>query len=411
MPSVLIYHCIDLNQQITDKIYRYRNNIIWDISKQQFSTETRLFPHIFLWKFVNIVLVLGVGIPTCVTVLLDALFHPENYRFFALFFVLLELYFAVIILTFFRLVSTEFVGFATYVNELIQFESEILKNLSKRIGKKRGKQNVLALLSHIRLESGHIDMIGIAMILLSVSLAFIPIPFATTALYLNLDAPYFFFKLVAPVDSRLLVIEILIFLVRITVALLCVIEGCTVFRMLPIIGILLFDIFRTCLSVLKTQNVDVCSLRKWREFLILFKLGNEYGSTMLTVVLCSLFHLMVLCYTVAILTPGRVPWGIYMFIPTYCIIISVIIAIVFYLLVNLSEDSKRIKIHWRKCCAVLAREDIRTARMLGKHVKCMQNIGFSYSSLGTVTKETRTDYIYSVICYTSNAVLAIRGEF
>lgn len=189
--------------------------------------------------------------------------------------------------------------------------------------------------------------------------------------------------------------DIIIFLLRITVAVLCVIEGCTQFRTLPLLGVILFDTCRTCLQALSMENFDKNCLQKWREFSILFKLGNEYASTMLTVVLGSLFYLLVLCYTVAILAPGRVSWTIYMFIPTFGIIISTIISIALYLLVNVSEDSKRLKILWRRSCAVIAGDNISTTRILWRQIKCMHHVEFSYSSLGTVTKATRTDYIYT----------------
>lgn len=196
MPSALIYFCLDLNQLITDKIYRYRTNLFWNISRQAFFTETRLFPHNFLWKFINIILVLGIGFPTCFIVLLDALFHPGNYRLFPVLFVVVQLYFAVIILTNFRLTSSDL---AQLMNELIRFECEIQKNSYRKIGNgRRHDHNVLSFLSHFRLNSGNIDLIGIAMILLTLSMAMIPMPFPLTALYLKLDAPYFFVKVLVP---------------------------------------------------------------------------------------------------------------------------------------------------------------------------------------------------------------------
>ncbi len=186
------------------------------------------------------------------------------------------------------------------------------------------------------------------------------------------------------------------------------VEASTTFRTLALLAIYMFGICSKCILRLSRCTPSII---EWRALRILFIIGNQRISVLLTLYLGMVFYLLINCNSGSILTPGKIPWTIYIFFPLIGVLTTVIIVILFQLLIFANTESTKLKLKWISFCgnSLFCQSNRFKMKILCKTLRSTQSIAFSYGSLGTFTKATRADYFHSIAVYSANATLAFRN--
>lgn len=421
MYSPLLQFTLNLNQKITDKVYRYRSAIYWDQTQGKFSLENIKFPNLLPWKLINYGIIVCIGMPSCLFVLLNTLHTPGIYHLFQVYAVSLLMMFAIIISGSCWTLSTYCTEIVFCLNGIKNLQSFIVSAPSLSIVHQESKtkpkstklkQCVISKAKTIFYVNGKFDYVGMIAIGIVVSFACIPffVPFAWV--YLGIDSPRFVFDAYFPVNNRNTKTWLGILIIRLIIAFCCAVEGCTTFRTLALYAILWFQDFENCVNLLASM---LPNFSKWSALKSVFVTGNDALSSFISLYLGVVFLLEIVFITVSLVDMDNMPWFVYFNFPLFTGLSLIIISEIFSQAVRIHSGSSRLKQIWgwksAKCMFVHGRENGFAKRLLQRSLKCIHPIAFnygSYGSMGTVTKRTRTDYYYSMLTYTASAIIASR---
>lgn len=79
MLSPLLVFALDLNQSVTDRIFRYRAPIKWWSSQQQWFEESGWLK-LVAWRIINYGFLLFILLPSCVFAVPHALYYPGKHN-------------------------------------------------------------------------------------------------------------------------------------------------------------------------------------------------------------------------------------------------------------------------------------------------------------------------------------------
>lgn len=414
MCSPLLFYALEANQKITDYVFRYRSVIYWDYNVKKFCIESRIFPHLFLWRLVNFGIIGCIGLTTCLFTLLHAFNNFEEYNAFEIFAILLQSLFATAGSASCWILTDLHKDLVPMLNELLCYVSNLttckdpcLDNQNRKHSTtiKRFKNKIDR--DGVFFDDQKLDIIGLASLSLVFCFSLISFLLPAVGLYLNLDAPFFFFKYFFPIKSRSFLGSIGILLMRTTIAAFCVSDVATTFRTLALLAIYMFGL---CSKCIQQMAIRAPIINDWRALRVLFIIANQLISVLITLYLAIVFYVLIICNTETILAAGKIPWILYLFYPLIGSMTSVIIVILFLLLISSHVESNTLKYKWMCYCglSVVLKRDRFQRKILFKSLQSMQSITFSYGSLGKFTKGTRADYFYSIGMYSLNAILAAR---
>ncbi len=416
--SPLLVISINLNQWITNKVYRYQSKLCWNISEQKFQEEMNPFKY-FVWAFCNFILILGIGGPCSLYVLINCLFHAGKYPIFDVFLNCIQLSFSFGIVATAVTLGGNSQGLANFYNRLFKFQAELEAKFPLN-QTYRNRNNILTSSNkYVRillLPSGQLDIIGIASIGIILVYAVTPFVFPFVTLYLCVDSPYFFLKDIFPLEHRTLLQIISIFIFRFFTVFLCVIEACTTFRTMALYAIILLISVSRCLIILITPRIPLTlhSFTPLTRLRLLFFVANETYSVLASVYLLMMFFLLVLCNTLCcVLIPVlNQEWEFFLFGPLIGTLTTIILLVLFSLVVSIDDLSKEVNIQWTNAC-VTQNSSTRSQnlRLVRRMLRAAKPIAFTYASFGTFKRGTRRDYLYSVILYSVNSILAFRKHF
>lgn len=378
----------------------------WDSSASKFVTQNESYTDQIFWKFVSCFLVGGIGLPLCAYLLLDTVFRPYKYNTTEILAMVVQFSFAVLVLNIFH-VLTYYHSDILFTNVILNFERKLSHQPSLCSTRRTFRFNS----SLLKLPTGQFDYIGLCVLGLILVLCVVPFVLPWSVFYMKVDAVILVYSRLELTNSDSLFIFISLYGIRPVFCILCIVEGCIQFRTIPLQGVLTFSLFSSCLQSLITMKPTARSLIYWNRLRILFTIMDPIVSGFLTVVLAVLFYLVVLFTAATIVAKREFPWHIYLFVITFTVVIVVILAIIFYLLVKTSQESLELQLVWARALAGTAKSGLFDAKALQKRLRAMQHIRFAYGSVGTVTKETRTDYISSAANYTANCILALPHWF
>lgn len=416
--SPLLIIAINLNQWITNRIYRYRSKLYWNILEQKFQEQTKPLNY-FMWAFCNFILILGIGGPCSLYVLMKSLFHPGTYRILDVFLNCIQFSFSFGIVATALTLGGNSQSLANFYNRLFNFQADLEKKLPLNQSD-CNRNNILKSSNKyariLILPSGQLDIIGIASIGIILAYAVTPFFFPFVTLYLSVDSPYFFLSDIFPHEHRTLLQIILIFLFRSFIVFLCVIEACTTFRTMALYAIILLFSVSRCLILLKTPQIPLTlhSFVPLNRLRLLFFVANETYSVLASVYLLMMFFLLILCNTLCcVLIPVlRQEWEFFIFGPLIGTLTTVILLVLFSLVVSIDDLSKQVIIQWTNSCVTQnSSTRFQNLHLVRRMLRATKPIAFTYASFGTFKRGTRRDYLYSVILYSVNSILAFRKHF
>lgn len=400
---------LSLHQTVTDKFYRYRSPINWDRNNKEWVLE---HSSMFFWKFLNFVI--GFGILACIFVLFDAFYNPGKYHIFIVFFVLIECMLGITSIITCCIILENSADSVSGANALHTLSSRLgnnptmyLKSICDAGNKKCLKSNTKRFQNSLRMKIGdQVDFIGCASIIIVVGCILLPILLTPIALVLKLDAPYYLLQEYCT-GSEYHYAYYVVLVFRVFVAEFCVLEACNTFRNVAVLSLTMLQNIRLCVVKIFALKPKLGALKALK--LVLVHL-NSLTSALLTVYLGMIFVLEIICMTGSVVAVGRVPWYMYVFFPWIALQVFAFIVVTFSVLIYINSESKRLKQHWVWWCAGKGSKFFILWKLKIKYrqLKALQPIGFTYASLGTVTKSTRTDYYYSVLNYSISLILASR---
>lgn len=156
------------------------------------------------------------------------------------------------------------------------------------------------------------------------------------------------------------------------------------------------------------QNVNACvsklfatispRQRAWKALKVTLVQLSPLTSPLLAVYLGMVFLLEILCITASVLALGRVPWYMYMFFPRIGVQAFVVRIVMFNKLIFIYEASERLQQRWILWCAMKGSKCFFRwkVKLKFRQLKALQPIGFSYSSLGTITKTQERITIFQI---------------
>lgn len=417
--SPLLTIAINLNQWISDALYRYHPILYWHLPTQSFRAETEVHKY-FLWAFSNFVLISGIGGPCAFYGLVDAFISPSGkYKIFELFILWIQFVFAMGISSTAVTLGRNGESLASFYNQLFQFHRLLQQRklgwCQSRLTHKIHKEHFPMSNKYVRtafLPSGQVDILGVAAILIILAYAVVPSFFPILTLYLCVDSPYFLLRNIFPLEYRSILAISLIFVFRTTVVIFCVVEACITFRTMALYAILLLYSVSKCLDLLKVplSPLSPTSFRPLTKLRILFTISNETYSVLATVYLIMMFLLLVLCNTLCcVLLPViSENWQIYFFGPLIGTLTTVILLVLFGLVVSVDDSSRKLITQWSLACA---QNRCKNIGLIRRFIATMRPIAFTYSSFGTFKRATRRDYLYAVLSYSINCILPFRNKF
>lgn len=403
---------LNLHQQITDKIYRYRSIINWDPVARKWFVESSSFTSLWTWKFLNFVLI-PFGVSTCAFMFLDALHNPGKYKLLILFFVSIEFMLGI------TSIATCLV-FLNYAPELVlaanamrQMLSQLIKDSAtfshsslyrNKEAAKKPKQKIWKAKSSL-CANPKFDYTASILIFLLVGLSVIPMLLPVTGIIFKWDAPYYVFKEFKISSSGRWFVDHTVLFIRILVAEFAVVEVCNTIRTFLMLFISWFEEIKICVSVLLKSSPR---LTTWHTLRVIILVANESLSILLSLYLGVTFLLEIICVTLSVVAADRFSWYTYMFFPWIGLLVLFGIGIIFYQMVFIHTESKRVKHSWILFCTKNKGKilNLWNVKIKVRELKALQPIGFTYGSLGTVKRATRTDYYFSILQYSANAILA-----
>lgn len=410
MYSSLQLVALSFHQSVTDNLYRYRSAINWDRYNNKWFVEPF---NLFIWKFINFVVV-GFGVSTCAFVLVDAYYNPGKYHLFILFFILLECMLGITSILTCAIILENATDSVRGANTLQCLSFQLgYKTTSLVATNQMNKTHIgnKAKSVHSSLfvnANGQVDYVACLSIIFVVGLTLLSILLAPFALVMKWDAPYYLFKETFPnFDSNYDCQAYTIHLIRTFVAVSCVVEVCNTFRNVAMIALTTFQNIRLCVLKMFTVKPQVGYWKALRFALIQL---NALTSSLLSLNLGMIFLLEIICITASVVAVSHLPWYMYIFFPWIGIQVFAFIIVMFSMLIYIHSESKRLKHHWIWWCAGKWSKVFISWKLKVKYRQFMalQPIGFTYASLGTVTKSTRTDYYYSILNYSISSILANR---
>lgn len=399
MPSELALFSLALNECITKTLLRYRSSVRWNYVIQQFTAECTSC--LFVWKFINLVLVAGIIIPSCIWLLFNSIYYPDKYNFLQLFSVSFELILASILLSMYFVMASDPHLVANSLNGIFALEHSFKRTFPTNQWRNPS----------FRRELNQFDLIGIILFLVVIYFAVASPILGIVALYNCLDAPAFVIDNFYPNDLRGRFGSIVVFIVRATVSVLAPVEGGTRFRTMALYSASFFDACAACLETLKRRPISFQSCTDWCALRILFVAGDEYLTKILTATLGGLFYFLLLSNVCSISGFGKIPWNVYIFMPSFAVITTMILAVAFHFLIKTSQESISVINAWKHSNGMVISQYKWKGRFFHRYLKSMRQCEFSYGSLGTVKRATRTDYIDSVIYNTVTGALAFQHKF
>lgn len=418
--SPLLVISINLNQWITNTVYRYRSKLYWNISEQKFQEQTNPLKY-FMWAFCNFILILGIGGPCSLYVLIKCLFNPGKYQIFDVFLNCIQFSFSFGIVATALTLGGNSQSLANFYNRLFKFQAELEKKFPLyQSDRNCHTTNILATsnkyLRILILPSGQLDIIGMASIGIILAYAVTPVIFPFVTLYLCVDSPYFFLKDIFPLEHRTLIQIILIFLFRSFIVFLCVIEACTTFRTMALYAIILLFSVSRCLILLKTPQIPLTlhSFIPLTRLRLLFFVANKTYSVLASVYLLMMFFLLVVCNTLCcVLIPVlNQQWEFFLFGPLIGTLTTIILLVLFSLVVSIDDLSKEVIIQWTNACVTKnSSPRLQNLTLIRRMLRATKPIAFTYASFGTFKRGTRRDYLYSVVLYSVNSILTFRKHF
>lgn len=419
MFSPLILAAFGLNQVVTDKLNRYRWCFYWSRINQKLCLKTQcFFPHLFLWKFICYEIMLFGFIPCCIIVLYDALRNPEKYSIFQIFLFLIQTALVVTFTCSCWIVSTMGSELVLAFNAVNFLETQISKQIyckkfenplayRNRFFKKLFR-NLLSAYS-ILFDNGLFGFHGCICITVVIWFFTVP-PFSTfVAIYYNLDVPYFVLVKLFPFLTKSVLCFKFVMILRTVGFYLVVTEITTACRTIGIIAIASSKALKSCVFRLSVQAPD---FKMWHALRIFFQIANIPVAYLLSLYLGPVFLMEILCISGAVLAIGKMPWFMYMIFPFIGIIAAVEIFVIFYELVYGHAGSIVLQKNWLVWYATVGnRSNSRFQLKVGRRIlESMQPLAFNYSSMGHITKATRTDFYYSILSYSITLILLCRDR-
>lgn len=401
MNSNTIFRLLELNQIITDKVYRYRPNIFWNHKSKCFLTEKRTL----FWTFINLAIYLCIVLPGCIYTLLHALYNSKNYDLFQMFAVTFQLLYSVAIFGTYVVLS-HFNELVPMLNELMHFESSLTHKSTNMVCTpfKRKRFNEISTFCFHGTSFDKMSLISTGIILWY---GVIPVLLTPVLIYCNMDLCFFIARTLLPLAHRNVFIKFSLPMVRFLILLCYLTEGSSTIRTLYILMVFMLTLFRKCVKQLAKGNPF---FKCWYALQILFLIANNFCLYLSTIYLGVTFYIIVICAAFSVLSLGNLHWTLYIFFPAIVSITFTAIAVLFQLCVNMDKESKNLKIKWLLfCVTAFNRVDCRfKMKMFYKTWKSLQIMSFSYGPWGTITTETRTNFFYALLEYSINVILAVR---
>lgn len=420
MYTPLVKLAFKLNHLVTRKVWHWKMPFSWNVDEKMFELEDPSFSNLGLWYILNTGTLLGCIFPACIYSLLDALHHPENYNFFQVICLFFQLLVCTVIFGTFYTVHQFSAEIVYSMNEMQKLEHNIqLERLVFRVrnrestSKTKGfKQKLYITIKTFLYVNGAIDYIGL--ITLDLVLSFFLITLFAPAMlglsiYANvkLDVVYFVLEAVFPSSIRSKLLSFFLSCVRLLALSFFALVGFSLLQIMPAIGLVCFDATKNLIVLVSREYPNFMF---WRAMRIAFIHSNIYSSQLLIIVLPSMFLLEIVCVVIAVYGVGDAPWYVYAFFPLNGFFGMMVIILFFYAMVFCYSESVRTEQHWTWKCALSMKkvEERFQARMVYKNIRTMQPIAFTCGDIGIITDGTRSDYFYSILENSVNAILAVR---
>lgn len=416
MFSPLIIIALNHNQIVAEKFTRYSCPIYWSQIDQKIYVEGRA-RQLFVWKFVNFGVLAGILFPSSLFVLWDAFRNPEKYNTFQTLLnamqTLMNGLFPCFALIFWKLRHETMlvVNALTAIEHIISYPRFSYRNKKGKRDKscrvKIQECQVFEIIRQRLIFNGAIDFVGISAVISVPILWLFPTFVTCVGVYFDLDSTCYFLQIYLPSCVKLPVVREFLVLFRFALAYTALLNVCRMVQTYGILGVAFAEALKKYVSRLTDMTL---SFRKWRILQIEFQTSHELVSRALSIALGGVFSLEVVAITGSILAIGKIPWYKYFIFPFTMIIAAILMSQFFREIICLHTKSLFVKQKWILWCTTVKNRNRHRfgLKLADKLLKVMKPLAFSYGSLGSFTKGTRTDFYYSIIEYSIGFLLSYR---
>lgn len=406
----LYIQALNINQWITDHVYRHHTLIYWKPETLRFVYETRK-RHKWSWLLINYG-IQGFLEVTYVAFMLQALYNPKQVSVvqvitagFGVCMFISQIGTTII----YQLYMAEFV---IGINQILDMDTMYTRRYAvteetKLVYIARNKEATLErILSKIRLCNGKIDYLGVFVNLTVLGfIGILCIPWV--AIYLELDGPYLIFGHILHDLSK--PAQVFFHGIRVIILVVGVAEGCLCFSTLCLVALLASRGAQDPHILLASQKIGERVLMDLRHLCVTLSATRDISSHLVPGYL-TLIYVVLVTLTCELVAKGQeLAWHMYC-VTVLIVIVTFGIAIVFlYFLVSIDMSSSALHMKWMRSCGSLATTRFRR-RLLCKILKSCRPFKIPYGSLGKFTKATRTDFFSSLVEDIITAVLALRAK-
>lgn len=381
----LYIKALNASQAVSDTFCPHRSIIFWDATSHKFKRETRK-RHLWPWHFTNYGLIGCCQIFCLATYLFQCRSNTTRMSLVEGMAACLQFLHAVVYLIVAHVSLHSITDLISFLNEIVVFEGIMNKKYSKK--KSQVKLDALGILANIVVHgfggaSFHAPCIFLA---LKVDAAILPFKQILIALPLEL--------------------KILFHVIRSAITISCFVETLQWSRILSIVAILYFRGLKSCHDFLFSQPVsETIILQDLRQLHILFASVREFSSIMFFLCLSLVYGQLLIFATVVVLVIASGPRILTALFGILWLVVGLWMMFLLDLVVSVDSISGNLKARWMHSCSLLQNKHVQM-KFIYRILTTIKPIGIPYWSLGTFTRNTRTDYLYSIGNNCITAILA-----
>lgn len=150
-----------------------------------------------------------------------------------------------------------------------------------------------------------------------------------------------------PTANRNVLLQLTLFIVRSLILLLYISEGSSMHRTLFIVLVFMLTYFRKCILQLGRNNPV---FNRWNALQILFVISNHFWLSVSAIYVGVGFYVVVVCATISVVALGTLHLTSYVIFAIVGIVIFIVSDTMFYLCVNVGEESQKLKHKWLLFC-------------------------------------------------------------
>lgn len=374
------------NQKITDTLCLHRTLLYWDKNSHKFKCETRK-RHLYPWFLGNFGIMGSCGIPCLLAYFFQGLHDHQRFSIIEGMAASLQVFcaFAFIMLA---IVTYESISELTsFLNEVVIFE-EMLHNKYFTDQGDCGP-DTLGILANIIVVNFTMMLFFATGIFIMLDIDFVILPF-------NQIYP----ELSFPLKVAFQVIRV----IMVQWALMVAFHWDCTYSM---IALLSFRAVQACHALLLSQPVSEVLLRELRQFHVLFTVVRDLFAVQFFTVLVLIYGVVVVCTCMVVTFYASVSLVLSVFVCLLWLICVFFTVLLLSMCVSVDSMSSELHASWIHSCGQLKSNRFQM-KLIYRVLKSIKPIGIPYGTLGTFTRGTRTDYIYSIKNDSITAILAFR---